>query len=77
MTLEKDIQHFNQQIKRAVLIGKNKIIMAQYTNSTRNSDDWKLYFRSFPYGESLFVLLVVLYGLKIQLRKPNHHRNVN
>ena len=76
MTLEKDIQHFNQQIKRAELIGKNKIIMAQYTNSTRNSNDWKLYFRSFPYGESLFVLLVVLYGLKIQLRKPNCQRNV-
>ena len=67
MTLEKDIQHFNQQIKRAELIGKNKIIMAQYTNSTHNSDDWKLYFHSFPYSESLFVLLIVLYGLKIQL----------
>ena len=50
--------------------------MTQYTNSTRNSDDWKLYFHSFPYGESLFVLLVVLYGLKIQLRKPNRQRNV-
>ena len=50
--------------------------MAQYTNSTRNSDDWKLYFCSFPYGESLFVLLVVLYGLKIQLWKPNRQRNV-
>ena len=76
MTLEKDIQHFNQQIKRAELIRKNKIIMAQYTNSTCNSDDWKLYFRSFPYSESLFVLLVVLYGLKIQLRRPNRQRNV-
>ena len=50
--------------------------MAQYTNSTCNSDDWKLYFHSFPYSESLFVLLVFLYGLKIQLRKPNHQRNV-
>ena len=50
--------------------------MTQYTNSTCNSDDWKLYFRSLPYGESLFVLLVVLYGLKIQLRKPNRQRNV-
>ena len=50
--------------------------MAQYTNSTCNSDDWKLHFRSFPYGKSLFVLLVFLYGLKIQLRKPNHQRNV-
>ena len=50
--------------------------MAQYTNSTRNSDDWNFYFQSFPYSEGLFVLLVFLYGLKIQLRKPNHQRNV-
>ena len=50
--------------------------MAQYTNSTCNSNDWKLHFRSFPYSESLFVLLVFLYGLKIQLRKPNCQRNV-
>ena len=77
MTLERDIQPFNQQIERAELIGKNKrIIMAQYTNTTRNSDDWKLHFHSFPYSESLFVLLVFLYGLKVQLRKPNRQRNV-
>ena len=77
MTLERDIQPFNQQIKQAELIGKNKrIIMAQYTNSTRNSDDWNFDFHSFPYSEGLFVLLVFLYGLKIQLRKPNHQRNV-
>ena len=50
--------------------------MAQYTNSTCSSDGWRLHFHSFPYGESLFVLLVFLYGLKIQLRKPNRQRNV-
>ena len=50
--------------------------MAQYTNSTCRSKDWKLHFHSFPYGESLFVLLVFLYELKIQLRKPNRQRNV-
>ena len=50
--------------------------MAQYTNSTHSSNDWKLHFHTFPYGESLFVLLVLLYGLKIQLRKPNRQRNV-
>ena len=77
MTLKRDIQPFNQQIKQAELIRKNKrIIMARYTNSTRNSDDWKLHFHSFPYSESVFVLLVFLYGLKIQLRKPNRQRNV-
>ena len=50
--------------------------MAQYTNSTCSSNDWKLHFHSFPYGESLFVLLVFFYGLRIQLRKPNRQRNV-
>ena len=50
--------------------------MAQYTNSTCNSDDWKLHLRSFLYSESLFVLLIFLCGLKIQLRKPNRQRNV-
>ena len=50
--------------------------MAQYTNSTHSSNDWKLHFHSFPYGESLFVLLVFLYGLKIQLQKHNRQRNV-
>ena len=50
--------------------------MAQYTNSTRNSDDWNLYFHSLPYSEGLFAFLILLYGLKIQLRKPNRQRNV-
>ena len=50
--------------------------MGQYTNLTHSSNDWKLHFHSFPYGESLFVLLVFLYGLKIQLQKPNRQRNV-
>ena len=50
--------------------------MAQYTNSTCSSNDWKFHFHSFPYGESLFVLLVFLYGLKIQLQKHNRQRNV-
>ena len=50
--------------------------MAQYTNSTPNSNDWNLYFRPSPYGESLVVLLILLYGLKIQLQKPNRWRNV-
>ena len=50
--------------------------MAQYTNSTPNSNDWNLYFRPSPYGECLVVLFILLYGLKIQLQKPNHQRNV-
>ena len=50
--------------------------MAQYTNSTRNSDDWNFDFHSFPFSEGLFVLLVFLYRLKIQLWKHNCQRNV-
>ena len=50
--------------------------MAQYTNSTHTSDDWKLYFNSIPFSEGLFVIFVFLYGLKIQLRKPNRQRNL-
>ena len=47
---------------------RTKIIMAQYTNSTPNSNDWNFYFRPFPYSEGLIVLLILLYGLKIQLQ---------
>ena len=55
---------------------RTKIIMAQYTNSMPNSNDWNLYFRPSPYREGLVVLLILLYGLKIQLQKPNRRRNV-
>ena len=56
---------------------RTKMIMAQYTNSTPNSNDWNLYFGPSPYGESLVVLLILLYGLKIQLQKLNQQQNVN
>ena len=55
---------------------RTKIIMAQYTNSTPNSNDWNFYFRPIPYSEGLVVLLILLCGLKIQLQKPNRQRNV-
>ena len=51
--------------------------MAQYTNSTPNSNDWELYFQLSPYSECLVILIILFYGLKIQLRKLNHQRNVN
>ena len=51
--------------------------MAQYTNSTPNSNDWELYFQPSPYGECLVILIILFYGLKIQLQKLNHRRNVN
>ena len=50
--------------------------MAHYANSTCSSSDWKFHFHSFPYGESLFILLVFFYGLKIQLQKPDRQRNL-
>ena len=50
--------------------------MAQYTNSTPNSNDWNLYFQPFPYSEGLVVLLILLYGLKTQIQNPNRQRNV-
>ena len=51
--------------------------MAQYTNSTPNSNDWELYFQPSLYGECLVILIILFYGLKIQLQKLNHWRNVN
>ena len=51
--------------------------MAEYTNSTSNSNDWQLYFKSSPYSECLVILIIIFYGLKIQLQKLNHQRNIN
>ena len=51
--------------------------MAQYTNSTFNSNDWELYFQPSRYSECLVILIILFYGLKIQLQKLNHQRNVN
>ena len=51
--------------------------MAQNTNSTPNSNDWELYFQLSPYSECLVILIILFYGLKIQLQKLNHQRNVN
>ena len=51
--------------------------MAQNTNSTPNSNDLELYFQSSPYSECLVILIILFYGLKIQLQKLNHQKNVN
>ena len=50
--------------------------MAHCANSTCSFSDWKFHFHSFPYGESLFVLLMFFYGLKIQLQERNRQRNL-
>ena len=51
--------------------------MAEYTNSTPNSNDWELYFKSSTYSKCLAIVIILFYGLKIQLQKPNRQRNVN
>ena len=51
--------------------------MAEYTNLTSNSNDWELYFKLSPYGKCLVILIILLYGLKIQLQKLSHQRNIN
>ena len=51
--------------------------MAEYTNLTPNSNDWELYSKSSPYNECLVILIILIYGLKIQLQKLNHQRNIN
>ena len=51
--------------------------MAQYINSTLNSNNWELYLQPFSYSKCLVILIILFYGLKIQLQKLNHQRNVN
>ena len=51
--------------------------MAQYTNLTLNSNDWELYFQLSSHNKCLVVLVILFYGLKIQLQKLNQQRNVN
>ena len=51
--------------------------MAEYINLTLNSNDWELYFTSSTYRECLVILIILLYGLKIQLQKLSHQRHIN
>ena len=51
--------------------------MAQNTNSTPNLNDWELYFQLSSYSKCLVILIILFYGLKIQLQKLSHQRNVN
>ena len=51
--------------------------MAEYTNSTPNSNEWELYFKSTISSECLVIFIILFYGLKIQLQKLSHQRNVN
>ena len=51
--------------------------MAQYTNSTLNSNDWELCFQLSSYSKCLVVLVILFYGLRIQLQKLNQQLNVN
>ena len=51
--------------------------MAEYINSTLNSNDWELYFTSSTYRECLVILIILFYGIKIQLQKLSHQRYIN
>ena len=51
--------------------------MAEYVNSTLNSNDWGLYFTSSTYKECLVIFIILFYGLKIQLQKLSHQRHIN
>ena len=51
--------------------------MAEYINSTLNSNDLELYFTSSTYRECLVILIILFYGLKIQLQNLRHQRNIN
>ena len=50
--------------------------MAQYTNSTHTSEEWKLDHNSIPFRESLIVVFMLLYRLRVQLRRPNRQRSL-
>ena len=50
--------------------------MAQYTNSTHTSEEWELDHNSVPFRESLIVIFMLLYGLRVQLQRPNWQRSL-
>ena len=50
--------------------------MAQHTNSTHISEEWRLGRNFVPYRESLIVIFILLYGLKIQLQRNNRQWNL-
>ena len=50
--------------------------MAQYTNSTHALGEWRFSRDYISFKESLVVTFVLLYGLRIQLRKHNRQRNL-
>ena len=50
--------------------------MAQYNNSTHTPEEWKLDYSSIPFREDLIVIFIFLYGLRIQLRRPNRQRSL-
>ena len=50
--------------------------MAQYNNSMHTPDKWRLDNNSIPFREGLTVIFMFLYGLNIQLQRPNRQRNL-
>ena len=67
--LERDTKLSVKQIKQEETIKKKIIvIMAEYINSTLNSNDWELYFTLSTYRECLVILIILFYGLKYNYR---------
>ena len=50
--------------------------MVQSTNSTYAPEKWKLDHNSIPFRESLIVIFMLLYGLRVQLRRHNRQRSL-
>ena len=50
--------------------------MAQHTNSMHVSEEWRPDHNFVPYRESLIVIFILLYGLKVQLQRNNRQRNL-
>ena len=50
--------------------------MAQCTNSTHTFEEWRLDHKSVPYRESLIIVFILLYRLKVQSQRNNLQRNL-
>ena len=51
--------------------------MTEYVNSTLRPNDWGLYFTSSTYRECLVILIILFYGLRVQIQKLKHQRHIN
>ena len=50
--------------------------MTQYANSSHAPEEWKFDHNSVPFRESLIVIFMLLYGLKVRVQRPNWQRSL-